>query len=375
MHPWPYWLIALHGARHTSNAIIADGELENIMTERALVVAISILAIIAVVSALQIAAAVFAPVAGALLILALVWPLQRNLQRFLPKLLALALVVCFIVLVFFVVASITTWGFGRIGRSIVADSARFQGLYNQLAEWLEGHGIVVAGMWAEHFNIGWLVRILQGVTARLNIMISFWVVVVVYVLLGLLDTETIARNARAALNPSAADILIDGSTQTAAKLRHYMLVRTLMSLATGSMVWALSAAFGLRFAAEWGILAFTLNYIPFIGPFIATLLPSFYALAQFGSPQAAMLIFAGLNVIQFVIGSYIEPRVAGHALAITPFVVLFSVFFWSFLWGLFGAFIGVPITIAVLTYCAQSPSTLWIAQLLGSPDVIRQDRG
>ncbi len=374
MHPWPYWLIALHGARHTSNAIIADGELENIMTERALVVAISILAIIAVVSALQIAAAVFAPVAGALFILALVWPLQRNLQRFLPKLLALALVVCFIVLVFFVVASITTWGFGRIGRSIVSDSARFQVLYNQLAEWLEGHGIVVAGMWAEHFNIGWLVRILQGVTARLNIMISFWIVVVVYVLLGLLDTETFARNARAALSPRAAGILIDGSRQTAAKLRHYMLVRTLMSLATGSMVWALSAAFGLRFAAEWGILAFTLNYIPFMGPFIATLLPSFYALAQFGSPQAAMLIFAGLNIIQFVIGSYIEPRVAGRALAITPFVVLFSVFFWSFLWGLFGAFIGVPITIAILTYCAQSSSTLWIAQLLGSPDVIRHDR-
>lgn len=347
---------------------------KHIMAERALVAPICILAIIALVSALQIAAAVFAPVACALFIIAVVWPLQRNLQRFLPKLLALALVVCFIILVFFVVASITTWAFGRIGRSIVADSARFQILYNQLAAWLEGHGIVVAGVWAEHFNVGWLVRILQGVTARLNTMISFWIVVVVYVLLGLLDTEAIARNARAALSPKAASVLIDGSMQTAAKLRHYMLVRTLMSLATGSMVWVLSVAFGLRFAAEWGILAFTLNYIPFMGPFVATLLPSLYALAQFGSPQAATLIFAGLNVIQFVIGSYIEPRVAGYALAISPFLVLFSVFFWSFLWGLFGAFIGVPITIAVLTYCAQSPSTLWIAQLLGSPGMIRQDR-
>jgi predicted PurR-regulated permease PerM len=39
-----------------------------------------------------------------------------------------------------------------------------------------------------------------------------------------------------------------------------------------------------------------------------------------------------------------------------------------FLWGLFGAFIGVPITIAVLTFCAQSPSAEWIARLLGAPD-------
>ncbi|MEQ1955036.1 AI-2E family transporter [Mesorhizobium sp. CN2-181] len=337
------------------------------MTERALVAPITILAIIAVVSALQIGAAVFAPVACALFIIAIVWPLQRNLQLFVPKLVALAAVVGMIVLAFFVVASITTWGFGRIGRSIIADSARFQVLYDQLAEWLEGHGIVVAGVWAEHFNVGWLVRILQGSAVRLNTMISFWIVVVVYVLLGLLDTEAAARNAKVALSPRSASILIDGSALTASKLRRYMVVRTLMSLVTGSMVWALSAAFGLRFAAEWGIIAFALNYIPFMGPFIATLLPTLYAFAQFGSPQSAIVIFAGLNVIQFVIGSYIEPRVAGYALAISPFVVLFSVFFWSFLWGVFGAFIGVPITIAVLTYCAQSPSTVWIARLMGSP--------
>lgn len=343
------------------------------MTERALVAPIYILAIIAVVSALYTAAAVLAPVACALFLIALVWPLQRNLQRFLPKLFALAVVVCLVILGFFVFASVATWGFGRIGRSVIADSARFQLIYSQLADWLEGHGVIVAGAWAEHFNVGWLVRIAQGVTVRLNTMISFWIVVVVYVLLGLLDTKTIADNARAALNPDTASVLIDGSVQTASKLRRYMLVRTLMSLATGSMVWALSAAFGLRFAAEWGVIAFTLNYIPFMGPFIATTLPTLYALAQFGSPQAAITIFAGLNVIQFVIGSYIEPRVAGYALSVSPFVVLFSVFFWSFLWGAFGAFIGVPITIAVLTYCTQSPSTRWIAQLLGPPGLNRDE--
>jgi predicted PurR-regulated permease PerM len=337
------------------------------MSERALVAPLCILAIIAVVWSLQIASAVFAPVACALFIVALAWPLQRSLQRFLPKLLALAVVVCLIVLVFVVFGSLAFRAFGRIGRSVVADSARFQELYNQIAVWLEGHGIVVASVWAEHVNVGWFVRLAQSVTARLNTMVSFWIVAVVYVLLGLLDAEATARSARSALSPGAATALIDGSAQTAAKLRRYMLVRTVMSLATGLMVWALSAAFGLRFAVEWGIIAFTLNYIPFIGPFIATFLPTLYALAQFGSPQAAIVIFAGLNVIQFVIGSYIEPRVAGYTLAMSPFLVLFSVFFWSFLWGLFGAFIGVPITIAVLTYCAQSPSTLWIARLLGAP--------
>ncbi len=85
------------------------------MTERALLAPIYILAIIAAVSALYVAAAVLAPVACALFPIALVWPLQRTLQRFLPKLLALAIVVCAIVLTFFVAASLATWAFGRIG--------------------------------------------------------------------------------------------------------------------------------------------------------------------------------------------------------------------------------------------------------------------
>jgi AI-2 transport protein TqsA len=338
------------------------------MTERTLVAPIIVLVSITVAAALHLSAAVFAPVACALFIIAIVWPLQRSLQSRLPQLLALAVVVCAVVVVFIAFASAMTWGFGRIGRSVIADSARFQTLYDQMAEWLEGHGIIVASVWTEHFNMTWLVRILQGAAARLNIMISFWIVVLVYVLLGLLDAEAVARKARTALSPTAAHVLIDGSVLTASKLRRFLLVRTIMSLSTGLLVWALSAAFGLRFAAEWGVIAFTLNYIPFIGPFVATLLPTLYALAQFGSPQSAAFIFACLNVIQFIIGSYIEPRVAGYALAISPFIVLFSVFLWTFLWGLFGAFIGVPITIAVLTYCSQSPSTIWIARLLGSPE-------
>jgi AI-2 transport protein TqsA len=43
------------------------------------------------------------------------------------------------------------------------------------------------------------------------------------------------------------------------------------------------------------------------------------------------------------------------------------VFFWNFVWGISGGFIGVPIVIAVLTLCAQHPSTQWIAELLGGP--------
>ncbi|MCO5131610.1 MAG: AI-2E family transporter [Xanthobacteraceae bacterium] len=337
------------------------------MTLRTIAAPIWILAIIALVWALKAADTIVAPIACAFFIIALAWPLQSRLQRWLPKLVALALVVCLIVLTFFAFVSVTSWALGRIIAASSMDATRFQTLYDQFSEWLAGYGIAIGGVLSDYFNASSILRLARAATQRLNTMFSFWIVVVIYVLLGLLDIEAIARNARVALSPQAATVLIDGTAATAAKFRRYMLVRTVMSLATGVMVWVLASATGLRFAAEWGVMAFALNYIPFIGPFVATFLPTLYALAQFDSLHSALAIFAGLNLIQFIIGSYIEPRVAGYALAITPFVVLFSVFFWVFVWGLFGAFIGVPITIALVTYCAQSPSTIWITRLLGAP--------
>ena len=140
-----------------------------------------------------------------------------------------------------------------------------------------------------------------------------------------------------------------------------------MSAVTGLLVGAFAWITGLQFAVEWGMIAFTLNYIPFIGPFIATLFPTLLAMAQFDSWQAVLGVFACLNIIQFVVGSYIEPRVAGATVSISPFVVLFAIFLWTFLWGLFGTFIGVPITLAILTFCAEHPSTRWVAELLGGP--------
>src|SRR5262249_42334399 len=288
------------------------------------------------------------------------------LQRSIPQLIALAIVTVAIVIVFLLFGSLIAWSFGRVGRGVIADAARFQALYDQLTAWLEGHGIVVARLWAEHFNTSWLIRMVQSITTRLNTTLSFWIVVLIYLVLGLLEVDAFGHRVRHMKNQTAARVIYDGTATAAAKLRAYMLVRTLMSLLTGVLVWAFAAAIGLNYAAEWGVTAFVLNYIPFIGSFVATLLPTLFALAQFSSWQVSLAVFACLNVIQFVVGSYIEPRVCGNVLAISPTFVLAAVFFWAFLWGLPGAFIGVPIVIVLLSFAAEHPSTRWLSDLVGN---------
>ncbi|HEY2529377.1 MAG TPA: AI-2E family transporter [Xanthobacteraceae bacterium] len=330
-------------------------------------IAIAILAALAISVAAYQAASVFAPLVLALFVIAIVWPLQRRLQSRLPKLVALAISLIVIIAVCLAFASLAAWGFGRVAHSLLSDAARYQALYDNLVSWLDSHGVSVAGLWAEHFNVGWLVRAAQQITGRINTTLRFWLIALVYVVLGLLEVDDIRCKIEALGNRDLVRVLVDGGVATAVKCRRYMLVRTQMSVVTGLLVGAFAYVTGLQFAAEWGVIAFSLNYIPFIGPFIATLFPTLLAMTQFASWQAVIGAFIGLNIIQFVVGSYIEPRVSGTVLSISPFVVLFSIFFWTFLWGLFGAFIGVPITLAMLTLCDQHPSSRWVADLLGGP--------
>src|SRR6516225_830414 len=186
--------------------------------------AATLIAVVVIFAAIYLAGSVFAPVAFALFIIALVWPLQSFLQSYLPKLLALAIVILITVVVFLAFASLIVWGFSRVARWVVSDAARYQVLYDRVAVWLEGHGIAVARLWAEHFNVGWLLRAVPEITGRVNTTMRFWVVVLVYVILGLLEVEDIDRRIRAMENRRASRVLLDGSLATAAKFRRYMLV-------------------------------------------------------------------------------------------------------------------------------------------------------
>jgi predicted PurR-regulated permease PerM len=321
-----------------------------------------VIATVAVCAALAVAESVFAPIAFALFIIAIVWPLQRVLQAFIPAIAALAICIVAIVLVIATVVSMVVWGGGHVGQWLIANAGRFQVLYAEADAWLAGHGFVLAGMVTDHFDARWVLRLVQDISGRVQTLSSFLVVTVVFVILGLLEVSVFKLQLRS-LGRDGGEFMLRAGAEIAQKMQRYMVVRTVMSIGTGAVVWAVTLASGLELAAAWGVLAFALNYIPFVGPFVATLLPTLFALVQFESWRMALVVFACLNLVQFLSGSYLEPRIAGARLSVSPFLVLFAVFFWAFLWGIPGAFIGVPILIAVLTLCANHPSSRWIADL------------
>ena len=335
--------------------------------DRALTVPICIIAAILVAAAAYYASSIFAPLAVALFIMALVWPVQRVLQARMPQLIALFLTMIATIAVGVVFASVVVWAVGRVGRSVMMDYARYELFYLGFADWLEAQGVSIAGIWADHFDGAWMMGMARYLGSRVQTTLVFWIIAFTYLLLGLLEVGDMRRKIAAMKNPETARILMDGARIIAAQYRRYLMVRTMMSALTGVLVWIFAKAVGLPFAEEWGVIAFALNYIPFIGPFFATLLPTLLAMTTFETWQAVILVFLCLNAIQFIVGSYIEPRVAGNVLSVSPTLVLFVIFFWTLLWGLLGTLLAMPITIAILTFCSLHPRSRWLADLLGSP--------
>lgn len=320
------------------------------------------------IALLYVAHSVLVPLAFSLFCIALVWPLQAMLQRSMPRLLALLITLCVTMVVVVAVGSSVAWGFSKLAQWLFANASRFQAVYTDWTGWIEEHGIFIVGPLTDRFDVAWLLGFTQMIAGRLNSIAGFLILVFIFLMIGLLEVEDFHRRLLSPAVQPIGERILRANREIGAKLRRFMIVRTFASVLTGLVVWVFAFAAGLELAAAWGAIAFALNYIPFLGPLIATVFPTLFAIAQFESWQMAVVVFIGLNLIQFAIGSYVEPLLTGASLSISPLAVVFAVFFWSFVWGLAGAFIGVPILIVFIVYCAQQPSTRWIALLLsGGP--------
>jgi AI-2 transport protein TqsA len=328
---------------------------------------------ILVIGLLYFARSIFVPLVFSLFVVSLVWPVQATLQRRMPRLLALLITLTVTIAVILAVGSSVVWGFGKLGQWLFLNAGRFQAIYVDWTSWLEGNGVTIIGPLADRFDVRWLVGFTQGVAGRLNSFAGFAALVFIFVMICLLEVDDFNRRLRSPVVQPFGEKILLANREIARKLRRFMVVRSLASLLTGLVVWGFASLAGLELAAAWGAIAFALNYIPFLGPLFATVFPTLFAIAQFESWQMAVVVFICLNLIQFIIGSYIEPLLTGASLALSPFAVIFAVFSWSFLWGIPGAFIGVPILIVLTVYCAEMPSTRWIAVLLSQGSVDKLD--
>jgi AI-2 transport protein TqsA len=141
-------------------------------------------------------------------------------------------------------------------------------------------------------------------------------------------------------------------------------LRAIVNLVTGAGVTVLLFLLGVDFPILWGILTFFLSFIPYIGLVLAVTPAVILALAEFGV-ERALLVIAGVVVINIMAENVLSPMMMGRGLNLSPTVVFLSFIIWAWLLGGPGAFLALPITLFIAVMFDTFPETRWLASIIG----------
>ncbi len=323
--------------------------------------AVQVVAVVAVIAVLKWIAPVAIPVVFALMIIALLAPLKQWLSQRMPQGVAVGL--CLLV---FVAGAA---GFGwTLAETADAVEDGFDAHRDNVDAWYQkarkALHIADNGPDQGEDTVRWFRQGLKLAAGGAFSFLGGFVLVLAFLGLGLLEARVLRERLE---QTSRAKPALQALARIARNIRQYLFARTVVGLATGLLVGLVTWALGLELAFVWGLSTFLLNYIPTLGSIVAVLPPALFALLQFNDLPRAAVTFGAVTALQVVMGSYVDPLVEGRFVSLSAFVVLLSVVFWGWLWGIPGSFVGVPMTLALVIWADEFNVSRWLYTLTAGP--------
>ncbi|ACB50027.1 hypothetical protein cce_0676 [Crocosphaera subtropica ATCC 51142] len=325
----------------------------------------AIIAIILILAALKATQPISMPLAFAFFIVVLVYPLQNRLEQNLPRWLSL-------IIVLLVLGGVVALAQGALSLSaeIIEPKVpqyldRLEQMWETAQSWANNYGLPVP-----HFNsqinntpIQLTQQAISGFQTVIST-ISLLILTISLLILLLLEVSQYKRKVQQAFSSRTSQHIINAVGNTSEKLRRYLTVMTFTCILTGVLTGIWCLIIGVDLALVWALIAFILNYVPTLGSIIAVIPPTVIAILFNGVPRGIATVI-GLGIIQVIMGNFVDPRIQGKTLQLSPFIALFSIVFWGWIWGIPGAILGIPMTISIILFCQEFETTRGVAILLG----------
>src|ERR1700731_3873363 len=152
--------------------------------------------------------------------------------------------------------------------------------------------------------------------------------------------DRFVRLAARARIPIAAQALETASYTVGRYLFLFSAINLAYGITTGAVAWYLD----LPNPVLWGVVAFLLRYIPYVGAISSAFLPALVAFAMFPGWSKALEILGAFILLDQVAAQIAEPFIIGHGIDVSPVALLVSAMYWSWLWGIPGLLLSTPIT-------------------------------
>ena len=165
-------------------------------------------------------------------------------------------------------------------------------------------------------------------------------------------------------------MLEDAATRVSRYLSMLFLINATFGIAVGIGLYLI----GVPNAVLWGILAATLRFVPYIGPWIAAVAPICLAMAISTGWLAPILTLGLFVVLELFCGNVLEPWLYGKGTGVSAVAVLVAAVFWTWLWGIAGLLLATPLTVCLLVIGKHVPQLSFLDILLGNEPVFEPKR-
>ncbi|MDR0783803.1 MAG: AI-2E family transporter [Propionibacteriaceae bacterium] len=309
-----------------------------------------------------------------------VQPIQRLLSRFLPRVLASMIAGLTAIAVLGTMIWAIGWALARLVRELPNYRDQFNGLIVRIVDLGEQYNLDTNAILdsalnqISSINLSTIISALGGIATGVGGAVFGFVLVIVILFFMAIDsagfTDRLQRVGERH-NPAVAWAL----ASFAKGARKYWVVTTGLGFVIAICNTLLLTALDVPMAVTWAILGFVCNYIPAVGFFLGMIPPALMALLALPSPWTALWVIIGYIVINTIITTFIQPKVAGDAVGITPTVAILSLFVWAYILGPVGLILAIPSTLFVKKILIDiDPNARWLNAIIASnPTTSDQD--
>jgi hypothetical protein len=188
--------------------------------------------------------------------------------------------------------------------------------------------------------------------------------VIILVLFLLLDRENqrtriVQLFGRSHLH-ATTEAMHDVTKRVGRYLRLLFLVNSTYGMAVAIGLWLI----GVPGAIMWGVLGFSLRFIPYLGPWIAATIPILVSVATAPGWTQPLMVLGWFVIIELISNNLVEPLVYGNTMGISTVGVVISAIFWTWLWGPIGLILAMPMTVCLVVVARYVPQLRFITVLL-----------
>jgi len=295
--------------------------------------------------------------------------------RFLPGWLAHVAALAVIVGLIWGLVLLVTSNLARVEEQLPVYRDNLQALTGRMAAWLNLEDVpTLQEVFDRAVAAIDLSRVLGGTVTVVAALIGNLLVVFIYTAFLLMERSALMTKLELlADTPAGAKRIAAALGEISERIGRYLTLKAFVSTIVGLASWAVMRVVGIDYAEFWAVLIFVFNFIPYVGSFVAVLLPVAISLVQFGTLGPFLVALLGLTAAQVAVGNFLEPNLMGRSLNLSPVVILLSLAAWSALWGTVGAFLCVPITVIMMIIFAEFEVTRPLAILISQDGRIDRD--